>query len=241
MNFSCSNEQYLRNVLKTCLNSYEKGSTVNISYDVIKQTKTLKQLGFIFGGLIKAINKYFDNIGYKYPIYVIKEWLYQECGVYETETLPNGQTFQSNKTLSDMTKQEASEFIEKVIIFIDSSEIFSDFVLPPELRYCWTHNVDDEKLKTIKGYKFPNFDSYYLLHQSRLTCVRCGARGGMVYHLQRPMKRDFNSLPLCAKCHDYVVTHGESYLIKDIKSVLNGLSIDNFCIYAYYLFKKYYQ
>ena len=64
MNFSCSNEQYLRNALKTCLNSYEKGSTVNISYEVIKQTKTLKQLGFIFGGLIKALNKYFDNIGY---------------------------------------------------------------------------------------------------------------------------------------------------------------------------------
>ena len=112
MNFSCSNEQYLRNVLKTCLNSYEKGSVVNISYDVIKQTKTLKQLGFIFGGLIKAISKYFDNIGYKYPIYVLKEWIYQECGVYETETLPNGQTFQSNKTLSDMTKQEAAEFID---------------------------------------------------------------------------------------------------------------------------------
>lgn len=240
MNFSCSNEQYLRNVLKTCLNSYEYGSTVNISYDVIKQTKTLKQLGFIFGGLIKAINKYFNNCGYDYPIYVIKEWLYQQCGVYETETLPNGQTFQSNKTLSEMTKNEASEFIEKVICFIDTSEIFSDFILPPELRYCWTRNIDDERLQKIKGFSFPNFDTSFLFEQSRLTCIRCGARGGMVYHLNRPMKRDYLSLPLCAKCHDLVMTHGESYLIKDIKSVLNGLSIDDFCLYAYYLFKKKY-
>ena len=238
MNFSCSNEQYLKNVLKTCLNDYEYGSTVNISYEVVKQSKTLKQLGFIFGGLIKAIRRYFKNAGYDYPIYVIKEWLYQECGVYQTETLPNGSTFQSNKKLSEMTKSEASDFIEKVIIFIDSSEIFDGFILPPELRYCWTQNIDDEKLHKIKDFQFPNFDSYYLLHQSNLTCIRCGARGGMVYHLQRPMKRDYNSVPLCAKCHDYALTHGESYLIKDIKSVTNGMSIEDFCLYAYYLYKK---
>ena len=137
-----------------------------------------------------------------------------------------------------MTKSEASDFIEKVIIFIDSSEIFDGFILPPELRYCWTQNIDDEKLHKIKDFQFPNFDSYYLLHQSKLTCIRCGARGGMVYHLQRPMKRDYNSVPLCAKCHDYALTHGESYLIKDIKSVTNGMSIEDFCLYAYYLYKK---
>lgn len=238
MNFTVGNEQYLKNVLKTCLNDYEYGSTVNISYEIVKQTKTLKQLGFIFGGLIKAIRRYFANAGYNFPIYVLKEWLYQECGVYELQTLPNGTTFQSNKTLSEMTKSEASDFIEKVICFIDESEIFDGFILPPELRYCWTHNIDDEKLQKIKSFQFPNFDSYFLIHQSKLTCIRCGARGGMVYHLQRPMKRDFNSLPVCAKCHDYALTHGESYLIKDIKQVLNGMSIEDFCLYAYYLYKK---
>lgn len=238
MNFSCSNEQYLKNVLKTCLNDYEYGSTVNISYEVVKQSKTLKQLGFIFGGLIKAIRRYFANAGYDFPIYVLKEWLYQQCGVYELQTLPNGATFESNKTLSEMNKSEALDFIEKVICFIDSSEIFDGFILPPELRYCWTQNIDDEKLRKIRGFQFPNFDSYYLLHQSKLTCIRCGARGGMVYHLQRPMKRDYNSIPLCAKCHDYALTHGESYLIKDIKSVTNGMSIEDFCLYAYYLYKK---
>jgi len=240
MNFVCSNEKYLRNVLKTCLNAYEYGATVNVSFDIVKQTKTLKQLGFIFGGLIKAINKYFHNCGYDYPIYVLKEWLYQECGVYKTETLPNGKTFQSNKTLSEMSKNEASDFIEKVIFYIDNSEIFDGFILPPELRYCWTHNVDNEKLQTIKKFSFPNFDSYYLRHQSRLTCIRCGTHGGMIYHLNRNYKRDYLSVPLCANCYDYVTTHGESYLIKDIKAVLNGLFIDDFCLYAYYLYTKHY-
>lgn len=240
MNFTCSNEAYLKNILNDCLRSYEYGTTINISYEVVKQAKTLKQLGFIFGGLIKAISRHFSNAGYDYPPFVLKEWLYQECGVYEKQTLPNGQTFQSNKTLSEMTKKEASDFIEKVICFIDYSDIFDGFILPPELRYCWTNNIDADKLQKIKGFEFPNFDSAYLIHQSKLTCIRCGAKGGMVYHLQRPYKRDYYSVPLCAKCYDRALTHGESYLINDIKSVLNGMSIDDFCLYAYYLYKKHY-
>lgn len=238
MNFVCSNEQYLRNILSDLIRKYEYGSTVNVSYEVIKQTKTLKQLGFIFGGLIKALNRYFDNLGYVYPPYVLKEWLYQECGVYKTETLPNGKNFLSHKTLSEMTKKEASNFIEDVICFIDSSEIFSDFVLPPELRYCWTHNIESERLNKVKEFDFNNFDSSYLLKQSRLTCIKCGARGGMVYHLERPFKKDFLTLPLCAKCYDYAITHGESYIVHDIKSVLNGMTIDDFCLFAYYLYRK---
>ena len=238
MNFTVSNEQYLKNVLNDCLKSYEYGSTVNISYEVVKQQKTIKQLGFIFGGLIRAIRRFFQNAGYDLPVYVLKEWLYSECGVYELQTLPNGSTFESQKTLSEMTKKEASDFIEKVICFIDYSDIFDGFVLPPELRYCWTHNIDDDKLQRVKAFQFPNFDSTYLIHQSKLTCIRCGARGGMVYHLNRAQKKDFNSLPLCAKCYDRALTIGESYLVKDIKSVINGMTIDDFCLYAYYLYKK---
>lgn len=239
MNFCCSNEKYLKNILGDILRNYQKDSVVNISYEVLKQEKTLKQLGFIFGGLIKAIRRYFANVGYNYPIYAIKQWLYQECGVYQTETLPNGVRFQTSKTLSEMTKEEASNFIEDVIYFIDTSGIFDDFVLPPELRYCWTHNVDAERLEHLKkSVQYANFDSDYLRRQSGLTCIKCGARGGMVYHLDRRIKKDYLTLPLCAHCYDYVTTQGESYLIKDIKSVLNGLTVDDFCLYSYYLFKK---
>lgn len=238
MNFTCSNEKFLRNVVGDLLRNYEKDSTVNISYEVVKKAKTLKQLGFIFGGLIKAISRYFDGLGYSFPPYVLKCWLYKECGVYKTETLPNGETFDSSKTLSEMTKQEASKFIEDVIYFIDSSDIFSEFVLPPDLRYCWTHNVDAEKLQKIKERPFGNFDGSFLLHQAKLTCIRCGARGGMVYHLPRAQKRDLLSLPLCAHCFDYADTHGETALIRDIKGILNGLSIEDFCLYAYYLYRK---
>ena len=82
-----------------------------------------------------------------------------------------------------MTKAQAAKFIEDIICFIDTSAIFEDFVLPPELRYSWTHNIDKDKLALMKAAAINNFDSSYLLHQSKLTCIKCGARGGMVYHL----------------------------------------------------------
>lgn len=239
MNFSCSNVNYLKNVLKTCLNSYKQGTTINISYDIAYQPKTLKQLRFIFGGLIKAICRCFQSVGYDYPPYVIKEWLYQELGIYNLETLPNGEQFYSKKTLSDMTKNEASEFIEKIIFFIDSSEIFEGFILPPDLRYCWTHNIENSSINNIKNLNLPNFDTDFLIHQSRLTCIRCGVKGGMVYHLKKNMKRDYFSLPMCPKCFNLIDSHGESLLNKDLKSVLNGLNIDDFCKYNYFLYKKY--
>lgn len=238
MNFVCSNKKYLQNVVGDLLRTYKENSIVNVSYEIVKKEKTLKQLGFIFGGLIKAMCRYFDNLGYVFPPYVLKDWLYRECGVYEVETLPNGSTFQSCKTLSVMTKAEASKFIEDVICFIDTSEVFEVFILPPELRYCWTHNIDEERLERIKEFQCSNFDSSYLIHQSKLTCIKCGTRGGIVYHLDRPMKKDYLTLPLCANCHDNVVSCGESYFVRDIKAILNGLSIEDFCLMAFYLWRK---
>ena len=93
MNFTCSNEKFLRNVVGDLLRNYEKDSTVNISYEVVKKAKALKQLGFIFGGLIKAISRYFDGLGYSFPPYVLKCWLYKECGVYKTETEVDGKKY----------------------------------------------------------------------------------------------------------------------------------------------------
>lgn len=238
MDFTCSNKEYLKNILGDLLRRYKDGAVYRISYEELKQEKTLKQLGFIFGGIIKALIRYFENLGYSYEPYMIKDWLYSECGLTENITLPNGKQVTYLKTLSSMTKAEASNFIEDIITFIDSSDIFDGFILPPELRYCWTHNVDQEKLDFIKSADINNFDSSYLLHQAKQTCVKCGARGGMVYHLKRTYIKDYLTLPLCAKCYDDVNTRGESYLKDDIKAVLNGLSLEDFCLLAYYFYRK---
>lgn len=233
MDFTCSNKQYLKNILSDLYRNYKEGTIYRVSYEEVKQEKTLKQLGYIFGGLIKALIRFFDNLGYKYEPYMIKDWLYQECGLVESITLPNGKTVTYLKTLSSMTKAEAAKFIEDIIGFIDNSPIFEGFVLPPELRYSWTHNIDKNKLEVMRNADINNFDSSYLIYQSKQTCIKCGARGGMVYHLKKLYTKDYQTLPLCAKCYDDVNARGESYLKEDIKAVLNGLSLEDFTLLAY--------
>jgi len=240
MNFVCSNREYLSNILDDIKNNYETGSIVNISYDIIKQQKTYDQIKYIFGGLIKSLRKFFNELGYEYDSIMIKDWLYCACKVFKVEYMPNGLPFITGNTLSEMTKREASKFIQDVIFYIDNSTILKDFILPPDMRYCWTHNVTNEVIAHIKQEKINNFDSYYLRHQSKLTCIKCGAKGGMVYHLKRTDNKDYLTIPLCGNCYNKVNTHGESYLTKDIKAVLNGLSIDDFCLSAYHYWKKHY-
>lgn len=240
MNYTCSSFEYLSNALDDIKRNYKQDSIVNISSEIIKQPKTLKQLGFIFGGLVKALSAYFMELGYFYPTRKIIDWLYCQCKVFSVEKMPDNSEFITGKTLSDMNKEEASKFIQDVIFFIDNSPILKDFILLPELRYCWTHNVDAEQIEHVKSIKINNFDKYYLLHQSKLTCIRCGAQGGMVYHLKRPYKKDYLTLPFCAKCYSDVDSRGESYLIRDIKAVLNGLTLEDFCLMVFYYWQKYY-
>lgn len=44
---------------------------------------------------------------------MLKDWLYSECGLIEEIVLPNEKRVKYLKTLSSMTKAEASDFIEK--------------------------------------------------------------------------------------------------------------------------------
>lgn len=238
MNFTCSNKDYLKNILGDILRQYKDGNIYRVSCEEIKTLKTLKQLGYIFGGLIKALTRFFCNLGYEYTPEIIKDWLYNECGCIHNIILPNGKQAPYIKTLSSMTKEEAANFINEIINFIDNSPIFEDFILPPELRYSWTHNIDKDKLERIKSIDINNFDSEYIRHLSKQTCIRCGARGGLVYRLKELHPKDYLTLPLCAKCYDIVNTHGESYLNKDIQNVLNGLTVKDFCKVAYYMYRK---
>ena len=233
MQFTVSNKHYLKNILNDAYRNYKDGTILHIEYEEVKQEKTLKQLGFIFGGLIKCLIRFFSNLGYQYEAYMIKDWLYQECGRVQNITLPNGKQIIYLKTLSSMTKAEAAAFIDDIITFIDNSPIFEGFVLPPELRYSWTHNIDKHKLNVMRNADINNFDSGYLLYQSKQTCIKCGARGGMVYHLKKLYTKDYYTLPFCARCYDDVNTRGESYLRQDIKAVLNGLSLEDFTLLAY--------
>ena len=65
MNYIVTNEKKLSNIFQEISSELKKGvQSINLSWEKSSRPKTLSQLGFFFGGLVKAINKYyFDNFG----------------------------------------------------------------------------------------------------------------------------------------------------------------------------------
>jgi hypothetical protein len=242
MNFTISNKAYAKNVLNTLYKFVEDGKNYHLQFEEIKSLKTKKQLGFIFGGVIKAICMYFSRIGYDFTPAQIKQWLYDEIGVTETLYMPNGAKKQIIKTLSGMSKREASDFIYRLILFVDTSEALIDFILPPDLRYCWTNNIDIKLLEDVQQYQqYPVLSEYYLKHQRKLTCIRCGKKGGEVHHIKKnsglgKKNPDWFTIPICRECHTYLhSTVGEPTFLNEIKNTIGNIDILTFCKMCYYM------
>jgi hypothetical protein len=241
MNFTIYNPKYAQNILNTINNKIQPNKVYKISFEEVKQLKTKKQLGFIFGGIIKALCLYFERLGYNFSPSQIKEWIYSEIGISDSLFLPNGKKVTIVKTLSGMTKNEASEFICKLIMFIDSSEALVDFILPPDLRYCWVNHISEKTINNIKEFNFSYKSELYLKHQRNLTCIRCGAKGGQAHHIKLGSglgrkNPDWFSIPICPKCHYYLHSSvGEPNFLNEIKFITGNLDIKTFCKIAYYL------
>lgn len=248
MNFTITNKAYAKNIFLKLLSMISDDKVYRLSFEKIKSTKTKKQLGFIFGGLLKSIVLYFDSLGYNFTVEQIKEWIYEEIGISETILLPNGKKIDIRKTLSSMTKREASDFIFKMFEFIDSSEALKDLVLTPDLRYCWTNHIDERLYEAIKNTKFLERNEQYLRHQRTLTCIHCGRRGSEVHHIKRGSglgrkNPDWFTIPLCHDCHiGYLHSqNGEEKLLSQIKNTIGGLDIEIFCKSSYYLWLHSYE
>lgn len=242
MNFTISNKAYAKNVFNTLFNQMQDGKIYRVQFEETKDLKTKKQLGFIFGGVIKALCCYFSRIGYDFTPEMVKEWLYSEIGIVDTFYLPNGVQKSYVKTLSTITKKEASNFIYHLINFIDTSEALSDFILPPDLRYCWVNNLDGDIVDEVLQANYPLRNEYYLNHIRKLTCIRCGAKGGQAHHIKRGSglgnkNPDWFTIPICNKCHiEYLhSTVGEENFLKEIKNVIGGLDIELFCRLLYHM------
>lgn len=242
MNFTITNQAFAKSVLNTIFKNIQDGKAYRLTFEEVKQMKTQKQLGFIFGGVIKSLQMFFSRLGYDFTPEQIKEWLYEEIGTSETLYLPNGSQRTVKKTLSGMNKREASDFIFRLIQFVDTSEALQDFILPPDLRYCWTHQIDGKLIEEIQQFNFPEKSESYLKHQRKLTCIRCGRKGGEVHHIKRgsglgKKNPDWFSIPICPECHvPYLHSKvGEPYFLKEIQNTIGGLDIELFCQVAFFL------
>ena len=233
-----SNKSEFANLAKECLNSLKTGLTYSFSFENIKQPKSIKQLGFIFGGLISALQRFYsDTDGIEYDKEILKELLYNEVGIDEMVYLPNGRRVVYRKSLSKMTKEEASEFINRCIVWIDE---YTEAVLPIGLRYLWTQYVTDEEIERVMQAPLPQKDELYLAQIRKRHCVGCGKPASEAHHIRQGVyalaekNADFMTIPLCSNCHRTLHNLGEKKFLSGISNVTNNLDIEVFCRLLYH-------
>ena len=234
-----SNRQHLDNIVNEINREIEHGVTLNVWYEKASKSKTKKQLGYIFGGLIKALQGWqLDISGEKIPLDSIKSMLYSKLLTPEIKCVC-GIMSPVYTTLSKMNIDQTSLFIDNVIGFCDN---LPDFIMPIELRYTWIVNVSPEELAIIKRETLAEKQPEYLSYLRNQNCLRCGVMAECAHHIRQgnysgmgKKSPDWLAIPLCNRCHhDLHNTIGESEFLSHIDNVLNGFEIESFCRIVFY-------
>lgn len=237
------NRQQFTSLVDECLRTLKPNATYNFSFEESKSPKTIKQLGFLFGAIVSALqNYYYDTEGEIFEKDVIKELLYNEIGIDSELYLPSGKKVIYKKSLSKMTKEEASEFINRCIDWI---EINTDCILSPAIKYLWTSSISDQEIERLLSYKFPEKDDIYLIKLRKGICLNCGKPATEVHHLRKgaysigKKNPDYLGIGICYECHRKLHDKGEQAFIDNIeKNIINGMPIELFCKLLYQKFRN---
>lgn len=177
---------------------------LNLIIEPVKRFKTIKQLNFIFGGLVKAMqNHYFKTAGEKWTADECKFQLYARILREEIKILPNGEAIKFQKTLSQMTLEEASEFILSAIEYLDSIECY----LSVDLRFTWLIHVKDTDIEKVTMLTFPDKCPEYLSYLRKQACLHCGKPASEAHHIREHAglalkSPDWFAVSVCKSCHD---------------------------------------
>ncbi len=243
MNHTIFNKEQLNKIIRELLDITQ--FPFNLSYEIIKQVKTKRQLGFIWGGLLVDLANYKNEEGEtlgeegrlrKWTPEDVKLWLYHNILGTAPIVLSTGEVIYYQKTMSNMDKEEMSEFITKVIDFVDEN---TDCILRPELRNTWLLHVDKPYYDQMESCQYSQYDRGYLRYQSRQPCLYCGVRDRISpHHLRREGQGgtatkppDWLTIPLCYKCHDFLHRGNETEVIQGLS--IYKLDVKDYCKLCY--------
>ena len=184
---------------------------------------------------------FFDTQGEVWDVEQLKSMLYYQIGNFCKRTFPNGMEVSELLTLSKMTKEEASEFITKVLDYMES---LPDLIIPPDLRNCWLLHVTAAEIQFANEFNFPERDPEYLKYQRSLSCLYSGSFENIeVHHIKSNQyggmatkPPDWFSIPLSHQVHiGELHMDGQSKTIKGLP--LYGFNIEIYCKLAYLRWK----
>lgn len=225
-----------------------------LTYGKPYKDKSLNQLGYVFGGLISAIVDFYKQRGEIWEVDDVKENLYSGASYFDerlrkTITRFNGESYTVPKRLSEMDRETASLFIDRVLYLIDNAKCFKGLYLHPSLRYTWVRHITLEDLQQLRFVKLPKEDKEYLAFEHKEPCLWCGRNDNIqVHHLKEAgysgaalKAPDWLSIPLCVTCHARYHTLLKPDFEQATAWITKYINMVDFCKIRYrkWLLKKY--
>ena len=247
MQITAQNLRQLDVIIRDMYDRFSRYAGLAISYDKPFKDKTVRQLGYIFGGLVGSVIDFYKGQGIDWDEDDVKENFYQACSKIDERLLRNihrfnGEVYQVPKRLSIMSLEEASIFIEKCLWLIDNAKCFKGLVLHPSLRYTWIRHVTADELQRANEFRFPRSCPEYLAHTRHEACLCCGIMNrSEVHHLKLNGESgtgykadDWLTIPLCHDCHIAELhQHGQKSFYENFEWITKYIDLVDFCRLRY--------
>lgn len=247
MQVTVYNSKQLDVVVRDMMTQFNIHKSLSVSYDKPFKDKSVRQLGYIFGGLVDSVRDFYLGQGVHWEKDDIKENFYQACSKIDERLCRNvqrfnGDTYQVPKRLSEMDTEEASLFIDKCLYLIDNARCFAGLVLHPSLRYTWIRHVTADELQRANEYKFPRTVPEYLEHTRQQACIWCGRMNASeAHHLkvagysgEAYKADDWLTVPLCHDCHIAELhQHGQEKFLEGLSWITKYIDLIDFCRVRY--------
>lgn len=234
--FVAYNQQQLDIAYQEMCRVLEETHAINLDFSEYKKPKTKKQLGFMFGCIVGAVLEFYHKLG-------DKSWTEKAvCRLFYDALSPkikmvklNGDIFEYPKQISEMNREEMSNFIDDCIHLIDRAKCFQGLVLHPSVRNTWIHNVTLDDILAIDSNKFPRKCPEYLEYRRKQCCIICGKYGCEAHHIRESedagisrKANDWETISMCKLCHAKYHDCGSKQFKDSLWWILDYLDLNDF-------------
>lgn len=230
------NQQQLDVIVQDLYRILEEKRAVNVEYYEYKEPKTKRQLGFIFGALVSAIVDFYHSNGDdSWNESAVCDLLYQTLSPKIKMTRLNGSIYEHPLRISEMNKEQMSEFIDNTITMIDRAKCFNGLILHPSVRNTWIHHLSREDILNVRSMKFPEKCNEYLAYRRSQCCLICGKYGCEAHHIRESENagvgkkaNDYETISLCKLCHAKYHDIGSEQFRKSLWWILEYISLEDY-------------
>ena len=231
------NDKMLDTVFSEMYRMFNEYKELSVEFGKPYKDHSLRQLGFFWGAIVDSVIDFYHQQGIKYSPDEVKTNFYQAIAPRKTITQFNGKQYETWKSISEMSLEEMSEFIDKSIWLCDNARAFQGLILHPSIRYTFIRHIGQNELRSIDTGKFPRKCPEYLEHIRKQACICCGRFGCEAHHLKETGKSgvaykvdDWETVPLCNSCHREYHIKGKQEFMENLKWITKYLSLEDFCV-----------